>query len=343
MKRVLAATIIWLTVMLLLLGIVYSYTWLDEQWRTPLVEEPVVFEIKPGTSMQAISEELHALNPQIPPRLIELTAKLTGRATRMQAGVYEIPAQARIDDVLKQIARGEVITRTIRIPEGLTVAEVLDRIAGHEHIEQTLDPLNEEAVIAALDAEVEALEGWLYPDTYQISVNTTDIALIRRAYRRMQQTLDALWAQRADEQQLQSPYDALILASIIEKETAVAYERPKVSGVFHNRLRIGMRLQTDPTVIYGMGEDFPGVLTRRHLQIDTPHNTYTRDGLPPTPIALPSRASLQAALNPEPTDALYFVADGSGGHAFSRTLEEHNRAVARWRAFQREQNSNQEP
>ncbi|HHQ69704.1 MAG TPA: endolytic transglycosylase MltG [Halothiobacillaceae bacterium] len=341
MKRVLAAIVIWAMVMALLVGVGFGFQWLQKSWQQPVVDTDTEFEIHSGMSMKQIAAQLHELNPDMPNEFIEFTAKLTGRATRMQAGVYQIPAGATLDEILTRFASGDVIVRYISLPEGYTVAQALERIWANEHIEKTLDADSPEEVIKALGLEVTSLEGWLFPDTYQISTNTTDESLIRRAHQRMKTILESVWAERDPESVLQDPYEALILASIIEKETAIAHERPMVAGVFNNRLKIGMRLQTDPTVIYGMGDDFPGVLTREHLRIDTPHNTYTRDGLPPTPIALPSKASLQAAVNPAKTDALYFVADGSGGHVFSRTFEEHNRAVARWRAFQREQRANQ--
>lgn len=341
MKRILAAIVIWAMAMALLVGVGVGYQWLQKTWQQPIVDTDTEFEIRSGMSMQQIAAQLHELNPDVPIEVIDFTAQVTGRATRMQAGVYQISAGETLEQVLKRFSSGDVMVHYISLPEGHTVAQVLERIWSSEHIEKTLDADSPQAVIEALDLEVSSLEGWLFPDTYQISAHTTDESLIRRAHQRMKTTLESVWAQRDPLSVLQDPYEALILASIVEKETAIAHERPKVAGVFNNRLQIGMRLQTDPTVIYGMGDDFPGVLTRKHLRIDTPHNTYTRDGLPPTPIALPSQASLKAAVSPAQTDALYFVADGSGGHAFSRTLEEHNQAVARWRAFQREQRANQ--
>jgi UPF0755 protein len=192
-----------------------------------------------------------------------------------------------------------------------------------------------------LDAEGVPAEGRFLPETYYYTRGMSDLDVLRRAKRAMDRVLERAWANRQPDLPLKSADEALILASIIEKETGIGGERREVSGVFIRRLRIGMRLQTDPTVIYGAGESYRGVITRTHLDTDTPWNTYTRDGLPPTPIAMPGRAAIEAAVDPAPGDTLYFVASGDGGHVFSRTLQEHNRAVARWRQIERSRRAGQ--
>lgn len=337
MRRAIGVFLVWAAGMGLLAGLLVGTGQLMHYWQQPLVEAPTTLNVEPGQSMPAIAAAIHEVQPAIPTRVIDWTARVRGQARSIQAGEYELRPDDRLASLLDRMVAGDVIEYRFTVPEGVTAQAFLDRLAEAPRIRRTLDELTPRAVIEALDLPVAHLEGWLFPDTYQYPAGTTDRALIRRAFDQMREALDAAWATRADDLPLEDPYEALILASVIEKETGRAGERGEVAGVFVNRLERGMRLQTDPTVIYGMGEDYDGRLYRRDLREDTPYNTYTRDGLPPTPIALPSRASLAAATRPAETDALYFVADGTGGHVFSRTLDEHNRAVARWRATQHEQ------
>jgi UPF0755 protein len=210
--------------------------------------------------------------------------------------------------------------------------ELLDAIRAHPAIRQTLEVEEPADLAMAIGIEQAHAEGWFFPDTYRFPRGTADVDLLRRAHRVMQEQLSEAWDQRLPGLVLTDPYEALILASIIERETALESERPEIAGVFIRRLEKGMRLQTDPTVIYGLGSEFTGNLTRKHLESDTPYNTYTRSGLPPTPIAMPGRAALHAAVNPAPGDALYFVATGrdDGSHYFTATLSEHNAAVAKY-------------
>jgi len=232
--------------------------------------------------------------------------------------------------LLAKMAAGEVIQHHFTIVEGWTFAQLRDALTHDAGLKQTLATTDDAGIMRMLDAPGTLPEGWFLPETFNYVKGMDDADILHRAHKAMQETLDKLWAERAPELPLQSPYQALILASIVEKETARADERPLIAGVFLHRLKLGMKLQTDPTVIYGLGAAFDGNLHRSDLESDTPFNTYTRDGLPPTPIALPGMLALEAGLHPAPGDALYFVARGDGSHEFSATLEEHNLAVQKF-------------
>jgi UPF0755 protein len=233
-------------------------------------------------------------------------------------------------ELLDKLARGEVVLAEILFVEGTTLRQWLAQIAAQPKLRSTLPARDEAAVRAALGMEEKHAEGWFFPDTYRFAPGTTDVELLRRAHAAMKKRLAEYWAGREEGLPLKTPYEGLILASIVEKETGVAAERPLIAAVFVNRLRKGMRLQTDPTVIYGIGEKFDGNIRRRDLTTDTPWNTYTRDGLPPTPIAMPGAGSLAAVARPASSEFLYFVGKGDGTHYFSKSLEEHNRAVAKY-------------
>ncbi len=292
----------------------------------PLAAETAVV-IPRGASHAAIADRLAEAGVLAPGRETALlvAARLTEREGPLRAGEYAFPAGASLRVVLQILRSGRTVQRRITIPEGLTVAQILALL---DQVEGLTGTVGEPPP-----------EGSLLPDTWAFSWGDSRESLIRRMRLGMDRALAEAWAQRADNLPLAGPREALILASIIERETALAEERAKVAGVFVNRLRLGMPLQSDPTVIYAVTQG-TGVLdrpiSRADLEADLPHNTYRIRGLPPTPIASPGRASLLAAVRPAETDALYFVADGEGGHVFSRTLEEHNRAVARWRAIERE-------
>lgn len=295
-------------------------------------DEEVVLEVPSGISMRGVAERLTedaGLHPATALAL-RVHARVTGRAQRLQSGEYRLKPGDTPLAVVDRIVRGDVVQYRLTLVEGWTFHQVRNALERHPAVEQTLLGLSDKELMTALNRGDEHPEGRFYPSTYQFPRGTTDTDILRRAYRRMEQRLDVVWAERAEDLPLDEPYEALILASIIERETGVASERRRVAGVFARRLERGMRLQTDPTVIYGLGEDFEGRLRRRHLERDTPYNTYTRHGLPPTPIAMPGSASLEAAVNPKPGTALYFVSRGDGTHHFSDTLEEHNRAVRRY-------------
>jgi UPF0755 protein len=249
---------------------------------------------------------------------------------RLQAGEYALDDGITPRELLLRLARGDVIQHRFTIVEGWNFRELRQALAANQILQQTLPELSDEEVMRRLGAEGQHPEGRFLPETYQFTRGMQDLDLLRRAYAAMQRALDQAWQARADGLPLESPDEVLIMASIIEKETGQSGERREISGVFARRMRLGMRLQTDPTVIYGVGEAYAGRITRAHLTTDTPWNTYTRAGLPPTPIAMPGRAALMAAVDPAPGDTLYFVSRNDGSHQFSRTLDEHNAAVRRY-------------
>jgi UPF0755 protein len=254
----------------------------------------------------------------------------TDVARRLQVGEYSIGHGISPRELLDKLESGRVIQHRFTIVEGWTFRELRAALAANTTIEKTVDSLPDSEIMDLLGMPDSHPEGWFLPETYQFTRGATDLQLLRRAHLAMRRALEDTWQQRADNLPINESYQALILASIIEKETGVAHERGEIAGVFARRLRSGMRLQTDPTVIYGRGPDFSGRLRRVDLTTDTPYNTYTRFGLPPTPIALPGRAALEAAVDPLDGDTLYFVSRGDGSHQFSRTLAEHNRAVQRY-------------
>lgn len=260
--------------------------------------------------------------------VLPVYARLNPQAANIKAGDYRIDASASLPSLMNDITNGKVVVYNITVVEGKTFKDLRASLVQTAGIEHTLNDKTD-AQIATLLGIDGSPEGWFMPETYQFHRGSSDLELLKRMYGEMQRTLEQEWPNRADGLPLANPYQALILASIIEKETGVASERPQIAGVFVRRLQKDMLLQTDPSVIYGAA-DYHGDLTRKHLQTDTPYNTYINKGLPPTPIALPGKASIQAALHPADGDSLYFVADGKGGHTFSATYEEHQQAVARY-------------
>lgn len=299
------------------------------------LSEATRIEIAPGTAMGATLEHLRERQVLIAPRLtiyLRAYARLHGLSHAVKAGEYELKPGLSALDVLLLLVSGKTVLHELRLLEGWSFEQALLAVRAHPAIAQTLRDLDARAVMTALGEPDLHPEGRLFPDTYHFPKGTTDLAFLRRAKAAMDHALAEAWAARAPELPLANAEEALILASIIEKETGIAAERRQVAGVFINRLRKGMRLQTDPTVIYGLGQDYQGRLRRADLRRDTPYNTYTRHGLPPTPICLPGAAALQAAVNPLATSALFFVAvgDGSGAHVFSDTLDAHNAAVKRY-------------
>lgn len=298
----------------------------------------VVIEIPAGASLSRIAQRLEDAGVIEHALLFEWYGRATGQAGKVRAGEYQFPAHSTPREAMARLVSGEVVLHAFTIVEGWTFRQLRAALADDEAISPQLAGLPDAAVMARLNKPDTPPEGWFLPETYRFPRGTTDLELLRMAHEAMEQALEDTWAARADDLPLESPYEALVLASIIEKETGLADERREIAGVFARRLRRGMRLQTDPTVIYGLGPDFDGNLRRADLRADTPYNTYTRHGLPPTPIAMPGRAALAAAVNPAEGKALFFVATGrpDGSHYFSATLEEHNRAVARYLATLRE-------
>jgi UPF0755 protein len=291
----------------------------------------VTFEVAPGASLAAVARDLENRGLMKRTGAWVRLAKRTGGATRIQAGEYRIVPGTSPAALLAQLVAGDVVLHSVTFLEGWSFRQGLAAIQAHPQIKVELRGLRDAELMARLGVSDGRPEGQFFPDTYRFPRGTSDLELLRQAYARMQRELQAAWNRRAKELPFDSPYEALILASLVEKETGAAEERPLIAGVFVNRLRMGMRLQTDPTVIYGLGEKFDGNLRRRDLLNDTPYNTYTRAGLPPTPIALPGRAALAAAVQPATTDALYFVATGRGDgrHFFATSLVAHNANVSR--------------
>ena len=287
-------------------------------------------EIEPGTTPRGVARDVVKAGVQTDARLLYVWFRLSGKDRLIKAGNYEIPAGTTPYQLLQKLARGEESLRALTLVEGWNWRQVRAALAREEFLRQDSAALSDEALMAALDKPGVAPEGRFFPDTYTYAKGSSDMAVLRRAVHAMDRRLQQVWEMRSADQPLRSPEDALVLASIVEKETGRASDRAQISGVFINRLRIGMPLQTDPTVIYGLGEAFDGNLRRSHLRADTPWNTYTRNGLPPTPIAMPGKASMMAAVQPATTPALYFVAKGDGSSHFSASLDEHNRAVNRY-------------
>ncbi len=298
----------------------------------PVPEGGVEFEIPAGSSFASVSGELIARKLISNDRWLRLYVRWHDQAGAIQAGSYLIESGATAKSLLQQFTRGEVQLHTFTIVPGWNHHEVLQALQRNEAVETTMTEEDWPALLDSLGATVTHPEGLFLPETYRFPRNTTDRALLRQAYALMQKVLGDEWDNRSTEIPVQSPYETLVLASIVEKETARADERPRIAGVFARRLVKRMRLQTDPTVIYGIGSAFDGNLTRKHLKTDTPYNTYTRHGLPPTPIAMPGRAAINAVLNPGDGTDLYFVATGlgDGSHKFSATKAEHDAAVAEY-------------
>lgn len=308
--------------------------------RRPLPIDAVQeLEVQRGGSLGLIVRQLAARGALERPRWLLFYARLSGRGDQIQAGEYLIGPGSTPLDLLDMLERGRVRTYAVTLVEGWTVAQARTLLAGHERLQHELDGVADDHLLQALGVDAEPgrhPEGQFFPDTYVFSGRTSDRDVLLQAYQRMQAVLAAEWQQRMPELPYGSPYEALIMASIIERETGVPAERPDIAGVFVRRLRQGMLLQTDPTVIYGMGSQFDGNLRRRDLNdAANPYNTYARKGLPPTPIALPGRAAIHAALNPAAGTALFFVARGDGSHVFSATLEDHERAVKKYQLEQR--------
>jgi len=290
----------------------------------------VALEVAAGASPSAVAVAVVDAGVATHARWLLLWFRFSGQSRSIKAGQYEIVPGTTPRTLLAQLVRGEQRLQSVILIEGWTFRQVRHALAQAEHLKPETRGMSDADIMAALGRADLPAEGRFFPDTYAYAKGSSDLALLRRALLAMERHLAAAWAQRSSDTPLQSPDEALILASIIEKETGLPQDRARIAGVFYNRLRIGMLLQTDPTVIYGLGEQYSGTLRRSDLQADTPWNTYTRAGLPPTPIAMPGKAALLAAVQPESTSALYFVARGDGSSHFSNSLEEHNRAVRRY-------------
>ncbi len=297
----------------------------------PLKSSPLQFSIASGSSLRGATQQMveaGVLRSALP---FEILTRLLGEPTNIKAGNYEVAKGLTPLELMEKITRGEgYTTLSITFVEGWNFRQLRKALDDHPGLSHDSRFLSEQDILQRLAISHASPEGLFFPDTFHFSLGVSDFSILRRAHQLMQKHLAAEWERRAADLPLSSPYEALILASIVEKETGKAVERSMISGVFINRLRLGMRLQTDPTVIYGLGEQFDGNLRKQDLVSDNPYNTYTRAGMPPTPIAMPGLASLHAALHPTQTDALYFVAKGDGSSHFSRSLDEHDRAVTKY-------------
>ncbi|MDA9003887.1 endolytic transglycosylase MltG [bacterium] len=325
-----------LLLVIVLLGLGYGYWWFLQWQSTPLdFKEGEVITIEPGDTLGRLSSKLEASGKIVDARL--LTAFATYRnKTRINVGEYPITESLTPDKLLDLLQSDKTVNYSVTLVEGKTFRDYLKKLHASPKLEKTLTDMTDAEIISELGLPIAHLEGWFYPDTYRYISNSTDKDILRRAYKKMSVVLDDSWALRQKDLPYKTPYEALIMASIVEKETGVPRERPDIAGVFIRRLRIGMRLQTDPTIIYGLGDRYEGNITRAHLRKPTPYNTYLIDGLPPTPIANPGTKAIVAALNPAEGKTLYFVAKGDGSHYFSKNLKEHNSAVRRYQLKRRE-------
>jgi UPF0755 protein len=313
------------SVLLAAAAVAAVWSWLERP--LPLAAASAELSIEAGTSPRDIAQAWVDAGVQTSPWLLYEWFRWSGQARRIRAGSYEIDAGTSPRRLLAKMVQGEETLEQVRFIEGWTLRQLRAELARAPNLRPATAGLSDAQLMAALGAPGVSAEGRFFPDTYAYSRGVSDLTVLRRALRAMQQRLASAWAERAADTPLHSPEQALVLASIVEKETGLATDRGMVARVFTNRLRIGMPLQTDPSVIYGLGTAFDGNLRKRDLLADTPYNTYTRAGLPPTPIALPGLAALRAAVHPEPGRALYFVSRGDGTSVFSETLADHNRAV----------------
>jgi UPF0755 protein len=296
----------------------------------PLRASPLAFEIQPGLSLRGAATAMAEAGVGFRPWQFSLLGRWSGQANGIKAGSYEVETGITPRQLLEKLTRGDVTQAEIVFVEGRTFRQLRTALDADAHVRHDTQGLTDAEVLARIGAVEPHPEGLFFPDTYLFAKQSSDLAILRRAYQAMQRHLAVAWAGRDASVPFATPYQALIMASIVEKETSQPADRPLVASVFANRLRIGMPLQTDPTVIYGLGDKFDGNLRKRDLLADGPYNTYTRKGLPPTPIAMPGLASIEATLRPSVSDKLYFVARGDGSSHFSRSLEEHNRAVAKY-------------
>ena len=339
---------VFLLILLLILGGVgfWGYQKLTEFVHTPVnVTQDQLLTIERGTTGSKLAALLEQEKILEHADLLPWLLKLQPQLNKVKAGTYSLTGVKTLQDLLDMINSGKEAQFSVKFIEGKTFKEWRKNLENAPHLKQTLQGKTDKEIMALLDIPAVAkavyewnnMDGWLYPDTYNYTPNSTDLELLKRSTTRLQKALDKAWNERDENLPLADPYQMLILASIVEKETGIAEERPQVASVFINRLKANMKLQTDPTVIYGMGESYTGNIRKKDLETMTPYNTYMIEGLPPTPIAMVSESALQAVAHPDKTDFYYFVADGSGGHKFTRNLNEHNKAVQEYLRWYRNQ------
>ena len=339
---------VFLLILLLILSGVgfWGYQKLTEFVHTPVnVTQDQLLTIERGTTGSKLAALLEQEKILEHADLLPWLLKLQPQLNKVKAGTYSLTGVKTLQDLLDIINSGKEAQFSVKFIEGKTFKEWRKNLENAPHLKQTLQGKTDKEIMALLDIpavskavyEWNNMDGWLYPDTYNYTPNSTDLELLKRSTTRLQKALDKAWSERDENLPLADPYQMLILASIVEKETGIAEERPQVASVFINRLKANMKLQTDPTVIYGMGESYTGNIRKKDLEAMTPYNTYMIEGLPPTPIAMVSESALQAVAHPAKTDFYYFVADGSGGHKFTRNLNEHNKAVQEYLRWYRNQ------
>ena len=339
---------VFLLILLLILGGVgfWGYQKLTEFVHTPVnVTQDQLLTIERGTTGSKLAALLEQEKILEHADLLPWLLKLQPQLNKVKAGTYSLTGVKTLQDLLDMLNSGKEAQFSVKFIEGKTFKEWRKNLENAPHLKQTLQGKTDKEIMALLDIPAVAkavyewnnIDGWLYPDTYNYTPNSTDLELLKRSTTRLQKALDKAWNERDENLPLEDPYQMLILASIVEKETGIAAERPQVASVFINRLKANMKLQTDPTVIYGMGENYTGNIRKKDLETITPYNTYMIEGLPPTPIAMVSESALQAVAPPDKTDFYYFVADGSGGHKFTRNLNEHNKAVQEYLRWYRNQ------
>ncbi|HBL4689776.1 cell division protein YceG [Citrobacter sedlakii] len=305
-----------------------------------LIKEETIFTLKPGTGRLALGEQLYADRVVNRPRVFQWLLRVEPALSQFKAGTYRLTPGMTVREMLQLLESGKEAQFPLRFVEGMRLSDYLKQLRDAPYVKHTLTDDSYASVAKALKLkETDGLEGWFWPDTWMYTANTTDVALLKRARQKMVKVVNEVWEGRAEGLPYKDQNQLVTMASIIEKETAVASERDQVASVFINRLRVGMRLQTDPTVIYGMGERYNGKISRADLETPTAYNTYTITGLPPGPIAMPGEASLKAAAHPAKTPYLYFVADGKGGHTFNTNLASHNRSVQDYLKVLKEKNA----
>ena len=334
-----ASLLVLLSVITLTCAAFFINHWLHQPLN---FEKGTTLTIQSGDTVAKISQSLSSDNVLKYPRLFTLYSRLTDR-TQIKVGEYAIPENTTPENLLALLESGKVISHSVLLLEGKTYKDFLAALAAKDNIEVTLKDLSQQEQLALINPDLKHPEGWFFPNTYAYTRGESDLDILRRSHDIMQKILEEQWQARAEGLPYKNKYEALIMASIIEKETGVAYERAEIAGVFVRRLQKGMRLQTDPTIIYGLGDDYKGNIRRKHLRQKTPYNTYMIDGLPPTPIAMPGREAIHAALHPKEGETLFFVAKGDGSHYFSKTLSEHNRAVRKYQIEKRREDYRSSP
>ena len=334
LKRLLGSLALLTAILACALGLaLLGYYELQEPIKLPQGQSSLVWQVDKGSSLTQVNRQLHKREMLSHPKLLSLYARVSGR-TAIQAGHYKIEPGETALQLLEKFNRGAVISYQITFPEGWNFQQWITQLATVEQFAK-IGELSQGQIMAAANIDKAHPEGWLFPDTYSYIHGDSAVDIVARAHRKMLQVLDQAWQGREQGLPYANAYEALIMASIVEKETGQVSERPTIAGVFVRRLNKRMRLQTDPTVIYGLGDSYKGNITRKHLKTLTPYNTYRINGLPPTPIAMPSAAAIEATLHPEAGTSLYFVARGDGGHYFSDSLEEHQKAVRQYQINQR--------